>query len=88
MLNWKKWIYGLFSAFIGGGAGSIVSTPVVSMLDPNHDAVLGSAHFFELFAVLFVTHGLLTAAAYLQKSPLPDDAAAPAPPPPPPQGGH
>lgn len=70
-LKWKPWLYGLGSAFIGGGAGSVVSAPIVSALDPNKDAGIGSAHFFQLLGVLFVTHGALAAFAYLKQSPLP-----------------
>lgn len=70
LLKWGPWLYGLVSAFIGGGAGAIVSTPVVtSLLDPMHDIP-----FFKAFGVLFVTHGATTAAAYLKQSPLPAQA--------------
>lgn len=66
LLKWKSWLYGLGSAFIGGGAGSIVSAPILNALDPGKD--LG---MLKLFGILFLTHGVVSVAMYLKQSPLP-----------------
>lgn len=69
-MDWGNWLYGLFSGFIGGGAGAVVSGVSVSVMDPK-DYAFGSSKFFTLVAVVFVTNGVMTALAYLHQHPLP-----------------
>ncbi len=72
ILHWESWIYGLISGFIGGGAGAIVSAFGAIVLKPevfNLSSQLGET--MKLMGITFFFHGALTAAAFLQKSPLP-----------------
>jgi hypothetical protein len=71
-LNWDKWLYGLFSGFIGGGAGSAGAALSACVIAPdafNLAAKLG--HTLELAGSTFLISGLVTALAYLRQSPLP-----------------
>ena len=69
-LDWTNWLYGLFAGFIGGGAGAVVSGFTASMLVPDKLAI-GSAKSFELIGVVFLAHGCISMAMYLQQNPLP-----------------
>ena len=72
MLLWKKWLYGLVAAIIGGGAGSITAAFSATVIDPGSFNVHGGLHhILELMGVTFVMSGLLHAAGYLAQSPLP-----------------
>jgi hypothetical protein len=71
-LDWSGWLYGLVSGFIGGGAGSIGAGFGGMLTDPDHFNLSGGAHhLFVLMRVSFMFSGIVTAAAYLTKSPLP-----------------
>ena len=71
-LDWGKWAYGLVSGFIGGGAGSIGSGVGGIITDPEHfNPANGFRHLFVLMGVSFLFSGIITAAAYLKQSPLP-----------------
>jgi len=69
-LDWSNWLYGLFAALIGGGAGAVVSGVAVSMMDPK-DFSFGSGKFFALVATIFLTHGSVSAFMFLKQQPLP-----------------
>jgi hypothetical protein len=79
-LRWDKWIYGLFSGFIGGGAAAVVSSGVAAVLAPDK---FSPANDFKNFIVLagttFLANGLLNAFFFLKQSPLPppDDDSKP-----------
>ena len=68
--DWGNWLYGLFSGFIGGGAGAVVSGVTVSMFDKDN-FYIGSSKFFLLVGAVFLTNGTLTALAFLKQQPLP-----------------
>lgn len=63
-MNWKPWLHGLISAFIGGGA-STVSAMVIAPDRFN----LGDG--FENMMQLWAASGITSAALYLKQSPLP-----------------
>lgn len=63
-MNWKPWLYGLFSAFMGGGA-SAVSAMVIDPVKFN------MADGFSNMLSMWVVSGLISAALYLKQSPLP-----------------
>lgn len=69
-LNWFGWLYGLLAGFIGGGAGAIAAGVAVTIIDPQN---LGptTSKFWTLILVVFLSNGVLNAAAYLKQSPLP-----------------
>lgn len=68
LLQWETWVYGLFAAIIGGGAGAIGTGFAQVLTDPQHADI---RHLLALMGTAFVITGLLSAAAYLAKSPLP-----------------
>jgi hypothetical protein len=80
-LNWSAWLYGLVSGFVGGGAGSIGAAFGGLMTDPEHfSPANGMHHLLVLMGWTFLVSGIVTAAAYLAKSPLPQpEPEAPAP---------
>lgn len=69
--DFADWLYGLFSGFISGGATAIVSTFGVSAIDPG-DVNLQHPHkFFSIMGVIFIVSGVVSAANFLTKRPLP-----------------
>ncbi len=67
-----KWLYGLTSGFIGGGAGAAGAAIGACVLKPeafNVNAQLGST--LKLAFGVFLITGLTHALAFLQQSPLP-----------------
>jgi hypothetical protein len=67
-LNWESWVYGLFSGFIGGGAGAVSTGFAQVIIDPGHADL---KHLLALMGTSFLISGLLTSFAYLKQSPLP-----------------
>lgn len=67
-LNWKPWVYGLFAALVGGGAGAISSAGSQVILDPQHS---NPVELLERMGISFVISGLIAVAFYLKQSPLP-----------------
>jgi hypothetical protein len=71
-VDWGHWLYGLVSGFIGGGAGAIGTGFGEIVLDPQHVAGAGGLHHvFALMGISFLFTGIITSAAYLKQSPLP-----------------
>jgi len=71
-LNWGVWLYGLVSGFIGGGASAVVSAFVLPNLDPqDFNFGVGLHKMLVAMGSFFLAHGILVAAAFLAKSPLP-----------------
>lgn len=71
-MNWKKWLYGLGAAVIGGGAGSIAAGFSTAMVDPQRFNIHGGGgHLLEVMGTTFVVSGILHAAGFLAQSPLP-----------------
>ena len=74
--HWKNplvWFRGLLSAFIGGGAGAIGSGFIsVAQTPKEYNFQDGLHNLLVMIAGTFVLSGIVTAAAFLQKSPLPE----------------
>ena len=72
-LDWAGWIYGLFAALIGGGAGSVAATVGAMGLAPGQFGVAGSAGWssLKLMGFTFLFTGAISAFAFLKQSPLP-----------------
>ncbi len=70
-LDVGDWLYGLWGAFVGGGASAVTSGIVVSLKDPTHYAP-GSWDFFELVAWVFIVSGMMSAMLFLKQKPAPD----------------
>lgn len=64
-VNWKAWIHGLGSAFIGGGA-NVVATMVI---DPDDFNITNGG--ISRIGALWMASGIVSAALYLKQSPLP-----------------
>jgi hypothetical protein len=63
-MNWKTWLHGLGSAFVGGGA-NVVATMAIDPEDFNISAGMHKV------LTLWLASGLISAALYLKQSPLP-----------------
>lgn len=71
-LNWQIWLYGLVSGFIGGGASAVTASLVLPAVDGKDFNFTTGLHSLAIVVgALFVVHGVITAMAYLAKSPLP-----------------
>ena len=71
-LAWQPWLYGLVSGFIGGGAASIGAGFGVMHVDFDHfNPGSGLHNLLSIMGSSFVGAGVVAAAAYLAKSPLP-----------------
>ena len=71
-MTFRIWIHGLGAAFIGGGAGAVTSSFIVTQMAPSvFNFGSGFNPLMKLVAGTFFVNGLLATAAYLAKSPLP-----------------
>lgn len=73
----KKWLYGLGSAVIGGGASAVVSGLTSMGFAPdkfNLQNMNGIGHLFGLMLANFLVSGFLSAMFYLRQSPLPPES--------------
>lgn len=76
-LRWDKWLYGLGSAFIGGGAGAVVSGLTSMGIAPdtfNLTTTAGAQKLLLSVGINFGIVGLLSMFFYLKQSPLPTEA--------------
>lgn len=70
----RLWLHGLVAAVIGGGAGAVTAGVSASVIDPSHFNFGGElSHTLRLMLGIFVVNGILSAFAYLQKSPVPPE---------------
>lgn len=63
-MNWKAWLHGLGSAFIGGGANVVAAL----VIDPEN---FNLAEGVQKVLTLWLASGGISAALYLKQSPLP-----------------
>lgn len=77
-LDWGHWIYGLFAALIGGGAGSVTAAFGASLLAPGQFGVGGTQGWnsLKLMGFTFIASGAVAVFAYLKQSPLPAQIAS------------
>lgn len=67
------WLRGLLAAFIGGGASAIASGFIAVAQTPTEYNLHGGLdNLLRMIGGTFLVTGILTAASYLQKSPLPE----------------
>lgn len=72
----KRWLYGLVSAFIGGGASAVTSGLTSMGLAPdkfNLQNLSGFAHLMAMVGANFLVSGILSVMFYLRQAPLPDE---------------
>lgn len=70
----SKWLYGLGSAFIGGGASAVISGLTAMGFAPdkfNLTDLQGFLRLLGLTAANFVVSGIFSAFFFLRQSPLP-----------------
>jgi hypothetical protein len=65
------WIYGLISAFVGGGATALSGGTAVALIDPGKFNIQHPQPLFLAMASMFVASGLPSFFAYLRQHPLP-----------------
>jgi len=70
-LDWSLWFYGLWSAFVGGGAGAAGAAIAAIALDPSHFNLNEPWPLFKLALTTFLVSGLAPFFAYLKQQPLP-----------------
>ena len=66
-IRFDLWLYGLWSAFVGGGAGAIgsgVAASTMNLTKSPHDTLV-------LMGWTFLITGIISAAAYLKEHPAP-----------------
>lgn len=74
-LRWDRWAYGIGSAIIGGGSGSVVggiTSAVVFKVDVATWA--GATKILSVMAIQFAIAGAFSMFFYLKQSPLPPEA--------------
>lgn len=76
-LDWSHWLYGLFAALIGGGAGSVSAAFGAMSIAPGQFGVGGDPGWnsLKLMGVTFAISGAIATFAYLKQSPLPAQIA-------------
>lgn len=67
-MNWKHWIHGLGSAFIGGGANAVT----VMIVDPTQ---FNLEQGWQKLLAVFLVSAFLSACFYLKQSPLPPESS-------------
>jgi len=69
----KDWLYGLGSAFIGGGSSAFAGGAAAALIAPEtFNLSTGLGHTMKLTGAIFLMSGLTHVFAYLQKRPLPE----------------
>jgi hypothetical protein len=66
-LDWGAWLYGLFSAVIGGGAGAATAGVGANLVVPG----LKAWQTLSIMAMTFLVSGIFAGLAYLHQQPLP-----------------
>lgn len=70
-LDFGKWLYGLLSAFIGGGSGAFAAGLSVVAVDPEHLNPY-SAKFWKIVTTTFFIGGIIPFFTFLHQEPLPE----------------
>lgn len=70
----ERWLYGMISAVISGGASAVTASVTVAVIDPDKFSPVNQVyHFIELAGAVFVMNGFMSWMAYLKQNPLPDE---------------
>ncbi|HYL62239.1 MAG TPA: hypothetical protein VE077_06420 [Candidatus Methylomirabilis sp.] len=74
MKRLELWLRGLLAAAVSGGAGGILTGFAAVGIDPQHfNLQTGMGATLRIAAAAALINGVIGVAAYLQKSPLPDN---------------
>lgn len=72
--NTQRWFKGLWSAFVGGGAGSVVSAGILGFADAkDYSPTDHPLACLKVAGIAFLLHGLYQLMTFLQQHPAPDD---------------
>lgn len=75
MTRLQIWLKGLIAAAISGGAGGILTGLAAVGIDPQHfNLQAGIGATLRIAAAAALINAVIGVAAYLQKSPLPQDS--------------
>lgn len=70
----ERWLYGMISAVISGGASAVTASVTVAVIDPDKFNPMNQVcHFVELAGAVFVINGFMSLMAYLKQNPLPEE---------------
>ncbi len=75
-LKWDRWLYGLGSGIIGGGAGAVVAGLASMLLAPQEFNVTswhGVLKALSMMVACFTINGAISLFFYLKQSPLPPE---------------
>ncbi len=71
---WRIWLRGILAAAISGAAGGVVVGLAAVGIDPQHFNLNTGIHAtLQIAAAAAVINAIIGVAAYLQKSPLPQE---------------
>ena len=66
-LDWSAWLYGLVSAFVGGGAGAVTAGVSVNLVFDNVKAW----QTLSVMGITFLVSGFYAGLSFLHQQPLP-----------------
>ena len=74
MSHFQIWLKGILAAAISGGAGGVLTGFAAVGIDPQHfNLQAGMGATLRIGAAAALINAVIGVAAYLQKSPLPDE---------------
>lgn len=74
MKRFELWLKGVFAAAISGAAGGVLTGFAAVGIDPQHfNLQSGTGATLRIAAAAALINSVIGVAAYLQKSPLPDE---------------
>jgi hypothetical protein len=74
MTRIEIWLRGIFAAAISGAAGGVLTGFAAVGIDPQHfNLQTGTGATFRIGAAAALINSVIGVAAYLQKSPLPEE---------------
>lgn len=74
MTRFRIWLRGIIAAAISGAAGGVLTGLAAIGIDPTHfNLTTGFHHVWHIALAASLINALIGVAAYLQKSPLPQE---------------
>jgi len=69
--NWKQWLVGIESSFVGGGAGAVSATFANLTVDVTTGNAIRPSVLLYRFGVTFLIAGVIHLMIFLSKNPAP-----------------
>ena len=77
LLRWEIWLRGMLAAGISGASGGVMTGLAAVGIDPAHfNLQAGMGATVRIAAAAALINAVIGVAAYLQKSPLPEEAVS------------